>query len=161
MGHRESWPQKALIPGGLRREAAVAEAVLGGCFLGSGERPHSRGKGNGGGEVSKQQLWAGFSSRFTKPSLPLRKLPTSLFLPATLSLFVFPPVCALRYLHFSSVFKIFHSKWALVKGSGRSDAYSDAALKTPAITFIPHYRNTLAHICLVLNLRLWESEEIP
>lgn len=34
-------------PWGLRREAAAAEVVWG-CFLGSGELPHSRGKGNGG-----------------------------------------------------------------------------------------------------------------
>lgn len=90
----------------------------------------------------------GFSSRFTERSLPLQKQPTSGFLPATHGLFLFPPVCALRYLHLSSVFKIFHSKWALVKGSDRSDVYSHAASKNPTITFILHHGNTLGQICI-------------
>lgn len=129
-----------------------------GCSPGSGsggvassslERfPPPKGQGKRPQEVSKQRLPGGFSSRFTTHPLPLQKLPTSRFLPATLSLFLFPPVRVLRYLHFSSVFKIFHSKWALVKGNGRSDAHSNAASKNPAITFILHHGNILVQICI-------------
>lgn len=150
MAGGESWPEKALLPGGVRGEAAVPEAVGGGGLLPPprGDYPDPGGKGNDLRRSLNNGSRVVFPLGFTTHPLPLQKLPTSHFLPAALSLFLFPPVRVLRYLHFSSVFKIFHSKWALVKGNGRSDARSNAASKNPAVTFILHHGNTLVQICI-------------
>lgn len=60
LGRGESWPEKALLPGGVRGEAAGPETVWGGCFLSPGDLPQPEGRGKRPQEVSKERPRGGF-----------------------------------------------------------------------------------------------------